>query len=75
MIDQIDQIKSEARENLIREIVQKNKGKVSKPSFSTVMHSLAEKEDHFSFIDQSIDFELDTYLESDLDDSFSQAFG
>jgi hypothetical protein len=84
VLDQIDQIKSEARENFlakredqIRQIAQRIKGK-SKPSFSSVIHALAEKEDSRVEIAQSIDNLIDLNIQNDSDFSnqdFSQAFG
>jgi len=73
-LDQIDAIKSEARENLIRKIHQNSKP--SKPSFSSAMHKLAEKEDNFAYIGQSVDFAIDTHMESDLaSENLAEIFG
>jgi len=84
VLDQIDAIKSEARENFlanrenkIREICQKKRViKPSKPTFASAMHSLAEKEDNSVFLAQSIDFAVDTHMESDLaSENLAEIFG
>ena len=74
VLDQIDAIKSEARENLIRKIHQEIKP--NKPSFASAMHKLAEKEDNAAFLAQSIDFAVDTHMESDLaSENLAEIFG
>jgi len=73
-LDQIDAIKSEARENLIRKI-HKNM-KPSKPSFASAIHAIAEKEDKEVNLAQSVDFAIDTHLESDLaSENLAEMFG
>ena len=75
LITQIEEIKSEARENMIRKIHQRIKGK-TKPSFSTVMHKLAEKETEPSNLIQHVDFAIDTHLEGDLaSENLAEMFG
>lgn len=64
-LDQIDEIKSEARLEIIKRACQKLKGK-TRPSFSSMMHKIAEKEDHSSNILQSVDVAIDTFMQSDL---------
>jgi hypothetical protein len=73
-IDQIDQIKSEARLELIKKACKRLKGK-TKPSFSTVMHKLAEKEESFSYLDQSCQA-VESFESSDLaSENMSEIFG
>ena len=74
LYSQVRQIELEKREELIAKICQSRKP--SKPSFSSVMHKLAEKEDNSAFIGQSIDFVIDSYMESDLaSENLAEMFG
>jgi hypothetical protein len=74
-LDQIDAIKSEARLELIKKTHQRIKGK-TKPTFASVMHKLAEREDEPSNIIQHIDFAIDTCMESDLAaENLAEMFG
>lgn len=68
-IDQIDQIKSEAREsmlakreNMIREIVKKGARKIS---FATAMHAISEKRGEQAFVTHSLDNTIDIAMQDD----------
>ena len=65
LYSQVRQIELDQREKLIGQIARKLKGK-TKPSFSTVMHKLAEKDHEPSNLIQNIDFAVDNYESSDL---------
>ena len=72
---EIRQIELDKREELIGQIDRKLKGK-TKPSFSTVMHKLAEKDNEPSNLIQSIDFAIDAHMESDLAaENLAEMFG
>lgn len=75
-LSQIDAIRSEKRIELISSIAQKLKGKVIKPSFTSAMHQLAEKDNSSAFIAQSIESlkDFQTYEKPD-ENILSEMFG
>jgi hypothetical protein len=76
----IEELKTEAREDAIREIhkrLKKNSRKLEKVSFSTAMHKIADKETESAFILQSVDETIDIAMHDEdfMNQDFSAAFG